>query len=124
VHKRFEVKEYLVKAKLRFGLKLEVTHLPIKVRVTVRARVRFNPDVLSDVLADEAPLWYRVSAAHAPQLYIYIYVPLAQRHPRRHIQDILSLVFVCARINHPFITPADLHYKHYCNTIARRLRHI
>jgi len=32
------------------------------------------------------------------------------------------LVFVCARANHPFITPAHLHYPHYCNTIARRLR--
>jgi len=38
------------------------------------------------------------------------------------LQDILSLVFVWARINHPFITPAHLHYPHYCNTIARLLR--
>jgi len=40
------------------------------------------------------------------------------------VQDILSLVFVCARINHPFITPAHSHYPHYFNTIARLLRHI
>ena len=32
------------------------------------------------------------------------------------IQDILSLVCVCARITHPFITPARPHYPHYCNT--------
>jgi len=38
------------------------------------------------------------------------------------IQDIRSLVFVCARVNHPFITPAHLHYPHYCNTIARLVR--
>jgi len=29
------------------------------------------------------------------------------------IQDSLSIVCVCARINHPFITPAHLHYLHY-----------
>jgi len=40
------------------------------------------------------------------------------------IQDIRSLVFVCARINHPFITPAHLHYPHYCNTTARLLRNL
>jgi len=40
------------------------------------------------------------------------------------IQDIISLVCVCARINPPFITPARSHYPHYSNTIARRLRHI
>jgi len=39
-------------------------------------------------------------------------------------QDILSLVFVCARINQPFITPAHSHYPHYCITTARLLRHI
>jgi len=36
----------------------------------------------------------------------------------------LFLCVACARINHPFITPAHPHYPHYCNTIARRLRHI
>jgi len=40
----------------------------------------------------------------------------------RPLNDLLSLVFLCARINHPFIT--HLHYPHYCNTIARRLRNI
>ena len=40
------------------------------------------------------------------------------------IQDIRLLVFVCARINHPFITSAHLHYPHYCNAIARLLRNI
>ena len=39
-------------------------------------------------------------------------------------QDSLSLVFVCARIKYPFLTPAHLHYPHYCNTITRRLRNI
>jgi len=29
------------------------------------------------------------------------------------------LFCVCARINHPFITPARSYYPHYCNTIAR-----
>ena len=38
------------------------------------------------------------------------------------VQDILLLVFVCAGVNHPFITPAHLHYPHYCNTIARLVR--
>ena len=32
--------------------------------------------------------------------------------------------FVCAIINHSCITPARSHYSHYCNTIARLLRHI
>jgi len=36
------------------------------------------------------------------------------------VLDRLTLVFVCARINHPFFFPAHLHYPHYCNTIARR----
>ena len=40
------------------------------------------------------------------------------------LQDILLLVFVCARINHLFITPAHLHYPHYCNTYARLLCNI
>ena len=40
------------------------------------------------------------------------------------IQDIRSLVFVCARINHPFINSAHSRYPHYCITIARLLRHI
>ena len=40
------------------------------------------------------------------------------------IQDMISHVFVCARINHPFIYPAHSHYPHYCNTIARLLRHV
>jgi len=39
-------------------------------------------------------------------------------------RDIVLLVFVCTRINHPFITSAHSHYPHYCNTIARLLRHI
>jgi len=39
------------------------------------------------------------------------------------IQDILSLFCVCVRINHPFTTPANSH-SHYCNTIARILRHM
>jgi len=40
------------------------------------------------------------------------------------IKDSLSLVFVRARIKHPFITPAHLHYPHYCNTYARFLCNI
>jgi len=40
------------------------------------------------------------------------------------IHDILSLVCVCARINHPFIIPAHSHYPHCCNTIARLLRNV
>jgi len=32
--------------------------------------------------------------------------------------------YLCARINHPFITPAHTHYPHYCNTIARLLRNV
>jgi len=40
------------------------------------------------------------------------------------IQDIISLVCVYARIHYPFIAPAHSHYPHYCNTIARLLRHI
>ena len=39
-------------------------------------------------------------------------------------QDMLLLVCVCARINHPFITPAYLHCPHYRNTIARLLPNI
>jgi len=34
------------------------------------------------------------------------------------IHDMLSLVYVCAIIDHSFITPALSHYPHYCNTIA------
>jgi len=37
------------------------------------------------------------------------------------IHDILSLVFACARINHPFMNSAHSRYPHYCNTIARLL---
>ena len=44
--------------------------------------------------------------------------------PSWPIQDIISLVFVCARINHPFITPAHLHYPHYCNAYTRLLCNI
>ena len=34
-------------------------------------------------------------------------------------------LFLCVqRIIHPFITPAHLHYPHYCNTIARHLRNV
>jgi len=40
------------------------------------------------------------------------------------IQDIRLLVFVCSRINHPFITPAHSDHQHYCNTIARLVRRI
>jgi len=36
-------------------------------------------------------------------------------------QDILLLRFVCARINRPFVPPADLHCPHCCNTIIARL---
>ena len=69
-------------------------------------------------------------------IYIYIYIDLHLAvatlppdvsrflNPLWHIQDILSLVFVCSRINHPFITPAHLQYPHYCNTIARLLCNI
>jgi len=42
--------------------------------------------------------------------YIYIYI-LA-------IQDMLLLVFVCARINQPFITPPKL-LQYYCATFVR-----
>ena len=38
------------------------------------------------------------------------------------IKDLLLLGFVCAGINHPIVTPAHLHYPHYCKTIARLLR--
>jgi len=31
-------------------------------------------------------------------------------------------LFVCARVHHPFITPAHLNYPHYCNTTARLVR--
>jgi len=35
------------------------------------------------------------------------------------IQDILSIVLVCARIDHPFITPAHSYYlQYYCATFA------
>jgi len=58
-------------------------------------------------------------------------LPLAARGAHRWTQeiawpthDILSLVFVCARINRPFVTPAHSHYTDYCNTIGRLLRHI
>jgi len=40
------------------------------------------------------------------------------------IQDIRLLVFVCSRINRPFITPAHSDHQHYCNTIARLVRRI
>jgi len=33
-------------------------------------------------------------------------------------------VFVCAGINRPVVTPANLHYPHYCNAIARLLRNL
>ena len=40
------------------------------------------------------------------------------------LQDIRLPQSVCARANHPFLTPPHLHCPHYCNIIARRLRNI
>jgi len=37
------------------------------------------------------------------------------------LQDNLSLLVVCARINHPLILPARLYCPHCCNTFARLL---
>ena len=40
------------------------------------------------------------------------------------LQYIHLLLGVCARVNHPFVTPPNLHCPHCCNTIARLLRNI
>jgi len=48
----------------------------------------------------------------------------AAQHMGWPLQDILLLVVVCARINHPFILPARVHCPHCCNTIARLLGYI
>ena len=58
----------------------------------------------------------------APQEDVKVYSARRLLHLLWPIQDTLLLLFVCARVNHPFITPACLHYPHYCNTIARLLR--
>jgi len=40
------------------------------------------------------------------------------------LQDIVLLLYVCARINRPFFLPARLHCPYCFNTIARLLLHV
>jgi len=46
-------------------------------------------------------------------------VRLAPAHTGLSLQDILSLRGFCARINHRFISPVDLHCPHHCTAIAQ-----
>jgi len=76
------------------------------------------------------PLPYAGTASPAPPLFDISTLPFrysgarAARAARLPIHNMFSLVRVCARTKHPFITSARLHYPHYCNTYARRLCNI
>ena len=59
-------------------------------------------------------------------VFAYVFVSMCVHACWRSfgIYNIFFSFFLSARINHPFITPAQCHYPHYCNTIARLVRNV
>jgi len=90
----------------RFSMRVSTVVVPSRLWFDSEAREQFKEGVEGHL--DRCAMVY-LYPMHVEVVYIHApsppQVPVPEATPPRPVQDILSLVFVGARINHPFITP-------------------